>query len=90
MYLIPGRDPYHQWCKRDIVPGYNCNVADQIYRYLKIPDADEPHIVLFNVFGARPIDLNVEVVWVNHYPVDLHLSWNHTASTSTSLHVSYS
>ena len=42
----------------------------------------------FNVVGVRPIDVMVEVIWVNHYPVDLHLSWNSEASNSTSSHVS--
>ena len=79
---------YEQICRRDIVPdtipGFDCSVARGTHPYT----AGGTHKVWFNVLGAHPTDLGVEVLWVNHYPIDLHLLWNTEASNTTALHVS--
>ena len=77
---------YGMRCKTDIAPtytpGFNCTVAHA-------PERHESDVlkVQFNVLGARPINLSMEVVWVNHYPVDLHPSYQSTAKSSSIIHV---
>lgn len=92
VYVIPGFASYTQQCRRDIVPDYNpdfnCSVGHTLLRYSVSPDDQHTIPVQFNVLGARPIDISVDVVWENHYPVDLHPSWDPVANTSTILHVS--
>ena len=77
---------YRMSCRKDIAPtyspGFNCTVADVAER----PGSAEFN-VWFNILGARPINVSMEVVWVNHYPVDLHPSYLSTAKSSTILHV---
>jgi hypothetical protein len=83
-HVIPGPDAtsmYRQFCIQDIVPGFNCSVADVSYYFSD--DISTPNYVKFNVLGARPIELNVEPIWTDHYPVDLGLSYNTEASNST-------
>ena len=88
--MIPGSDAtsmYRQFCIQDIVPGFNSSVADVSYYFSD--DISTPNYVKFNVLGARPIELNVEPIWTDHYPVDLRLSYNTEASNSTTPHVCY-
>ena len=83
-HVIPGPDAtsmYRQFCIQDIVPGFNCSVADVSYYFSD--DISTPNYVKFNVLGARPIELNVKPIWTDHYPVDLGLSYNTEASNST-------
>jgi hypothetical protein len=85
--VIPGSDFDNGQICRSIAPGYECKVAQIIHRYsVSHPQAPQTISLDFNVLGARPIDLSVEMVWSNHYPVDLDLSWNPVASNSTTLH----
>ena len=88
VHVIPGSPPYTQMCTADIVQGYNCSLSSGPQRYSLWPTGINNYTVLFNVLGARPISLDVEVVWVDHYPVDLHLSWDPVANNTTALHVS--
>lgn len=92
VYVIPGFASYTQRCRVNIVPeynpGFNCSVGHTLLRYSVWPDDQHTIPVQFNVLGARPIDISVDVVWFNHYPVDLHPSYNPVANTSTILHVS--
>jgi hypothetical protein len=89
--VIPGRSSsYEQSCRHDIVPDYSedydCNVPRKgSKRYF----AGGPHTLYFNILGTRPIAIEVAVLWVNHYPVDLHLSYDSEASGSGTLHVSH-
>jgi hypothetical protein len=88
VYVIPGRSSsYEQSCRHDIVPDYSedydCNVPRKgSKRYF----AGGPHTLYFNILGTRPIAIEVAVLWVNHYPVDLHLSYDSEASGSGTLH----
>ena len=88
LYVIPGSAPYDQYCRMDIAPvyapGYTCNIAYAPTRYI----GGGNHIVKFNILGVRPIDLSIDVIWVNHYPVDLHLLYDSQVNDSTTLHVS--
>ena len=88
-YVIPGSSTYDQRCIEDIVPdsmpGYHCNAASRLNRYL----AGGPHSLYFNVLGARPIEISVEVIWDDHYPIDLHLSYETEASNTSTIHVSF-
>ena len=87
--MIPGRSSsYEQSCRRvpDYGEDYNCNVPRRgSKRYF----AGGPHTLYFNILGTRPVAIEVEVLWVNHYPVDLHLSYDTEASGSGTLHVSH-
>ena len=88
--MIPARtSSFRQFCTPDIAPeyaeDYNCNVARRPKRYF----AGGPHTLYFNILGIRPISIEVEVLWVDHYPVDLHLSYDTEASNSRTLHVSH-
>lgn len=77
---------YDTNCRTNIAPiytpGFNCTVA-----YTPERHESEEFKVWFNILGARPINLSMEVVWVNHYPLDLQLSYQSTAKSSTMLHV---
>ena len=77
-------DPESSWllCS-SVVPGLKCSVAEKGYLY----EIGGSHTVKFNVLGARPIELNVEAIWVDHYPVDLGLSYRTEANISTTSHV---
>ena len=88
VYVIPAGEKsysHRRVCQEDIVPDFDCNLANRA-RYYQLDQAVR-RTVGFNVLGARPIDLKVEVLWVDHYPVDLHLSYINDASNSTTLHV---
>ena len=84
MYVIPSQKPYDQVCIEDIVGEYDCNVAATAVA--ESPSAN--HSIGFNVLGERPIQLSVEAFWVDHFPVDLKLSYNSHASNTTIVHVS--
>jgi hypothetical protein len=45
----------------------NCSKVDTTVYHSNL----SPVPVWFNVLGARPISLSVDIVWVNHYPVTL-------------------
>ena len=88
--LVPG-GLYEQFCRKNISPeyspNYNCSTAHSTELYSAAQGG--PHSVAFNVLGTRPINLSVAVLWGNHYPVDLHLSWRHAiVSTYQLTHVS--
>ena len=88
VYVLPNTG--EQNCILDIVPesmpGYECSRANHGHSY--IYSNKTRHSVSFNVLGARPISLNLDVIWSNHYPVDTNLSWTHAmALDSTTLHV---
>jgi hypothetical protein len=94
VYVIPGEwssaPSYSQQCFDGLVRNFSCSTAHQSL----LVDSRKPASVSvpFHVMGARPIALGAEVVWANHYPVDLHLTlsrlqaWN--SSTSHSVAVS--
>lgn len=85
VHVIPGYElNYEQACRSDIVPGYNCSVAQAPERW---SGGHGNYTVKFNVLGARPISLGMKVLWVDHYPVDLHLTWDPMASNTTTKHV---
>ena len=91
VYVLPNTGYYfEQNCILDIapesMPGYECSRANDGHLY--IYSKTQRHSVSFNVLGARPISLNLDVIWSNHYPVDTNLSWTHAmALDSTTLHV---
>ena len=92
VYLVPEADRrslFHQICKTNIVPGYNCSVPNQASLFFSLSpvNQNDPHCLFFNVLGSRPVELAVQVLWDSHYPVDLHLAWSSMASASDSLHV---
>lgn len=80
-----------QSCHHDIVQeyisDYNCCVPTHDHKLYYDPSV---HEISFNILGTRPINLSLDVVWSNHYPVDLHLSWtNEIANNNNIYHVSY-
>ena len=91
VYLVPKADRkslFHQTCKTNIVPGYNCSVPQASSFFgLSPANQNDPQHLCFNVLGSRPVELAVQVLWDSHYPVDLHLAWSSMASASDSLHV---
>jgi hypothetical protein len=81
--VIPGQpSSFRQYCV-DISPQFECSIARTVYY---VASASGTHTVSFNVLGARPVQVNVESLWADHYPVDS-LSYNPEASNSTTLHV---
>ena len=82
-------DPsFDQQCQRRIAGDFNCSVAKNVKKYLL--DFVDRKTVEFNVLGVRPISLSLEILWVDHYPVDLKLFLsNATALNDTISHVSH-
>ena len=87
VYVIPGDLIFNQDCERRIAGDFNCSVA-RSYKYYGVKDGYTLHDIQFNVLGARPISLSLEMIWVDHYPVELDLSLsNDTALNNTISHV---
>ncbi|CAI8040111.1 hypothetical protein GBAR_LOCUS22352 [Geodia barretti] len=86
VYVIPGDLIFNQDCERRIAGDFNCSVA-RSYKYYGVKDGYTLHDIQFNVLGARPISLSLEMIWVDHYPVELDLSLsNDTALNNTISH----
>ena len=94
--MIPGDEPssgspYLQECKQGIVNDFNCSTAVVPKVYAVRMGIGTVHDIKFNVLGARPIFLSLEVVWVDHYPVELDLSLSSDTALNDSIsHVSLS
>ena len=89
VYII-WRDPSKHICRTfsiQLTDGVNrnCSKVDTTVYHNNL----SPVTVWFNVLGARPISLSVDIVWVNHYPVTLDFSLSsHMALSDSILHVS--
>lgn len=95
VYVIPGNyqyssNPFYQECEQKIVNNFNCSKATNYPVNQFVRDGGTTlRNVTFNVLGARPISLSLEILWVNHYPVHLDLSLSSdTALTDNISHVS--
>ena len=70
-----------------VTPDEQCGLASRAYQF-DISGVDNAVLSeQFHVLGSRPISLSVDVLWVNHYPVDLQPQWRGMADNATSLHV---
>lgn len=69
-----------------VTPDVECSRPSRLYEF-DISGEYADHHEQFHVLGSRPISLSVDVLWVNHNPVDLQPQWRSMADNTTSLHV---
>ena len=95
VYVIPGKyqyssNPFYQECEQKIVDNFNCSKATNypVNQYVR-DGGTTLRNVTFNVLGARPVSLSLEILWVDHYPVHLDLSLSSDTALSDNIsHVS--
>ena len=63
----PSQQPFYQHCDLSVVDDFNCSLSGGHKVYTHIGS----YAVGFSVIGKRPTDLSVDVIWANHYPVNL-------------------
>ena len=92
VYIVPDVEKEMsagQRCEQ-VTADVKCSRSGRSYQFdisgFRAEDAAN-HCEQFHVLGSRPISLAVEVLWVNHYPVDLQPQWRGMADNTSSLHV---
>lgn len=89
VYIVPDADRDSlagQSCKQ-VTADVECSRSGRSYQFNVQAEDAADHREQFHVLGSRPISLAVEVLWVNHYPVDLQPQWRSIVDNTTSLHV---